>query len=242
MFAPSPLSTSPSSSAFPTSAGEEELPLNGYDLLTEVSSGGTLSSLFTILSLFTEDVRLSWDPAQTTTSNPPSQPATSTNTPRRRKPHRANSDVSALDLMPGEDSDRAESSVGDGGSTLGADSVGTATPAFNGGDAREDDRSATGGDYSYSRSSSYQGFRSEPDRGPKFTGGGGSGEERGTVARATGQSIASSLLYQLLTAELVYHSRHDSGRDSCGCVPSSDEKVPQGQCSHCPRSVHLSSS
>lgn len=34
--------------------------MNGYQLLNEVGSGGTLSSLFTILSLFTEDVPLSW--------------------------------------------------------------------------------------------------------------------------------------------------------------------------------------
>lgn len=34
--------------------------LNGYQLLNEVGSGGTLSSLFTILSLFTEDVKMSW--------------------------------------------------------------------------------------------------------------------------------------------------------------------------------------
>ncbi|KAJ3978131.1 hypothetical protein EV361DRAFT_875341 [Lentinula raphanica] len=33
---------------------------NGYQLLNEVGSGGTLSSLFTILSLFTEDVKISW--------------------------------------------------------------------------------------------------------------------------------------------------------------------------------------
>lgn len=92
-----------------------------------------------------------------------------------------------MDLMRGEDTDGAESSVGDGGSTLGPESVGTATPAFGAGDAYEDDRSTTGGDAGYSRSSSYQGYRSEPDRGPKFTGGGGSGEERGTVARATGK-------------------------------------------------------
>jgi lysophospholipid hydrolase len=34
--------------------------MKGYQLLNEVGSGGTLSSLFTILSLFTEDVRISW--------------------------------------------------------------------------------------------------------------------------------------------------------------------------------------
>ncbi|THV06596.1 patatin-domain-containing protein [Dendrothele bispora CBS 962.96] len=34
--------------------------MNGFQLLNEVGSGGTLSSLFTILSLFTEDVKMSW--------------------------------------------------------------------------------------------------------------------------------------------------------------------------------------
>ncbi|ESK92169.1 hypothetical protein Moror_4820 [Moniliophthora roreri MCA 2997] len=34
--------------------------MNGFQLLNEVGSGGTLSSLFTILSLFTEDVKISW--------------------------------------------------------------------------------------------------------------------------------------------------------------------------------------
>ena len=33
--------------------------MNGYQLMNEVGSGGTLSSLFTILSLFTEDVKIS---------------------------------------------------------------------------------------------------------------------------------------------------------------------------------------
>jgi lysophospholipid hydrolase len=34
--------------------------MNGYQLVNEVGTGGTLSSLFTILSLFTEDVKISW--------------------------------------------------------------------------------------------------------------------------------------------------------------------------------------
>ncbi|KAF7302953.1 Lysophospholipase NTE1 [Mycena kentingensis (nom. inval.)] len=38
----------------------EDENMNGYQLLNEVGSGGTLSSLFTILSLFTEDVKMSW--------------------------------------------------------------------------------------------------------------------------------------------------------------------------------------
>lgn len=49
--------------------------LNGYQLLNEVGSGGTLSSLFTILSLFTEDVQISWqeDPANLESLAVPSQ-------------------------------------------------------------------------------------------------------------------------------------------------------------------------
>ncbi|KAG9313970.1 hypothetical protein JVU11DRAFT_4745 [Chiua virens] len=34
--------------------------MNGYQLINEVGSGGTLSSLFSILSLFTEEIKLSW--------------------------------------------------------------------------------------------------------------------------------------------------------------------------------------
>ena len=41
----------------------DEEDMNGYQLLNEVGSGGTLSSLFTILSLFTEDVKISWQHA-----------------------------------------------------------------------------------------------------------------------------------------------------------------------------------
>jgi lysophospholipid hydrolase len=38
--------------------------MSGYQLLNEVGSGGTVSSLFTILSLFTEDVQLRWTEAE----------------------------------------------------------------------------------------------------------------------------------------------------------------------------------
>ncbi|KAH9929753.1 uncharacterized protein B0H18DRAFT_1084095 [Fomitopsis serialis] len=38
----------------------DEEDMNGYQLLNQVGSGGMLSSLFTILSLFTENVKLSW--------------------------------------------------------------------------------------------------------------------------------------------------------------------------------------
>lgn len=57
---------------------------NGYSLINEVSTGGTLSSLFSILSLFTEDVKLSW-------ATDDSEKGTS------KRLSRANSDVSQLD-------------------------------------------------------------------------------------------------------------------------------------------------
>lgn len=61
--------------------------LNGYQLMNEVGSGGTLSSLFTILSLFTENVNLAWPDEEVDEVRP--------DTPSRS---RANSDVSNLDL------------------------------------------------------------------------------------------------------------------------------------------------
>ncbi|WVQ65631.1 lysophospholipase NTE1 [Kwoniella botswanensis] len=60
VFAPdsSPLSRSTPSSPDPYNLNTSSF--NGYHLLNEVSTGGTLSSLFSILSLFTEDIKLSW--------------------------------------------------------------------------------------------------------------------------------------------------------------------------------------
>ncbi|KAI0304599.1 patatin-domain-containing protein [Russula brevipes] len=60
--------------------------MNGYGLMNEVGSGGTLSSLFTILSLFTEDVETSWQGCGV------SHGALS------GRSKRANSDVSQMDL------------------------------------------------------------------------------------------------------------------------------------------------
>ncbi|GMK53516.1 hypothetical protein CspeluHIS016_0101020 [Cutaneotrichosporon spelunceum] len=58
---------------------------NGYSLLNEVSTGGTLSSLFSILSLFTEDIKLPWDSVGREREG------------GSRQLSRANSDVSQLD-------------------------------------------------------------------------------------------------------------------------------------------------
>ncbi|KAF8910065.1 hypothetical protein CPB84DRAFT_1842725 [Gymnopilus junonius] len=73
--------------------------MNGYQLLNEVGSGGTLSSLFTILSLFTEDVQMSWQDDDTDVSlddiinlNENIPPLS------RQQRKRANSDVPPFDL------------------------------------------------------------------------------------------------------------------------------------------------
>lgn len=71
---------------------EEEM--NGYQLLNEVGSGGTLSSLFTILTLFTENVKLSWK-----ADEDGSPDATESHESIRR---RSNSDISQLDLRSPE--------------------------------------------------------------------------------------------------------------------------------------------
>jgi lysophospholipid hydrolase len=76
----------------------DEDDMNGYQLLNEVGSGGTLSSLFTILSLFTEDVPMSWqddDPQVTTNATAECEFETP---PIQHRTRRANSDVSHLDL------------------------------------------------------------------------------------------------------------------------------------------------
>ncbi|WWC62720.1 lysophospholipase NTE1 [Kwoniella dejecticola CBS 10117] len=74
---------------------------NGYHLLNEVSTGGTLSSLFSILSLFTEDVKLSWTPpneeeGEEVVNQDHDIARDDTLVPPRNK-SRANSDVSQLD-------------------------------------------------------------------------------------------------------------------------------------------------
>jgi lysophospholipid hydrolase len=80
----------------------DEEDTNGYQLLNEVGSGGTLSSLFTILSLFTEDVKMSWkdNNEQSRPISPVDSVGSSTaSVPNgRHRSQRADSDVSHLDL------------------------------------------------------------------------------------------------------------------------------------------------
>ncbi|KAF9055952.1 hypothetical protein BJ165DRAFT_1429740 [Panaeolus papilionaceus] len=71
--------------------------MNGYQLLNEVGSGGTLSSLFTILSLFTEDVQMSWQDEYPDVSSDDSHifNETGTASPPHMRRKRSNSDVLA---------------------------------------------------------------------------------------------------------------------------------------------------
>ncbi|KAF8433521.1 hypothetical protein L210DRAFT_3763514 [Boletus edulis BED1] len=75
--------------------------MNGYQLINEVGSGGTLSSLFNILSLFTDEIKLSWqeDAQHIPSSNLPIQ----LNLPQTRA-GRISTDVSHLDLASEESS------------------------------------------------------------------------------------------------------------------------------------------
>ncbi|RPD57124.1 patatin-domain-containing protein [Lentinus tigrinus ALCF2SS1-6] len=107
----------------PSGAWDEE-DMNGYQLLNQVGSGGTLSSLFTILSLFTENVKMSWQDGDRPDEHLDGHiPSPTTHAPLR---NRSNSDVSQLDLTavpltPGRRSRAA--SVSSSGSTIHAADV-----------------------------------------------------------------------------------------------------------------------
>jgi lysophospholipid hydrolase len=72
--------------------------MNGYELMNEVGSGGTLSSLFTILSLFTEDVKISWKNSGFTHGDGDDPGLNVLTVPHPGRSKRANSDVSHMDL------------------------------------------------------------------------------------------------------------------------------------------------
>lgn len=100
----------------------EEEDMNGYQLLNQVGSGGTLSSLFTILSLFTENVKISWQDGDRPDESL-EHIRSPTTRPLRTRSQRSNSDVSRLDLAetPGHRSRAA--SVSSSGSTIHAQDV-----------------------------------------------------------------------------------------------------------------------
>lgn len=106
---------------------------NGYQLLNEVGSGGTLSSLFTILSLFTEDVRMSWQ--ETDTEGPGQDTNQHVPLPQRTRIRRSDSDVSTIELEQHARSSSASSrsrsrrrSVSSSGSTVHGDHATLSSP------------------------------------------------------------------------------------------------------------------
>lgn len=75
---------------------DEDESSDGFQLLNEVGTGGTLSSLFNILSLLTEDVQISWQDNDNSEAGPDlasSEPSTI-----RNRMNRADSDVSHFNL------------------------------------------------------------------------------------------------------------------------------------------------
>lgn len=96
--------------------------MNGYQLLNEVGSGGTLSSLFTILSLFTEEVQMSWQDEYPNVSLDDMDPFSEGITmPKRPRTTRADSDVSSFDLgsrKPAQKTTTRRSSVSSTTSTV----------------------------------------------------------------------------------------------------------------------------
>jgi lysophospholipid hydrolase len=73
--------------------------MNGYQLMNEVGSGGTLSSLFTILSLFTEDVKIGSQHGGTHRDDDDvASDVLTVLSPGKGKRDRVNSDVSQVDF------------------------------------------------------------------------------------------------------------------------------------------------
>ena len=72
--------------------------MNGYQLMNEVGSGGTLSSLFTILSLFTEDVKIGFHNSGTHSDDDDDVAPDVVTVHRPGKGKRGDSDVSQIDF------------------------------------------------------------------------------------------------------------------------------------------------
>ena len=82
----------------------DEEDLNGYQLLNEVGAGGTLSSLFKILNLFTEHVQISWASDESPSEGQHSSSSSTYHSPGSNpayanfRSNRTISDVSTFDL------------------------------------------------------------------------------------------------------------------------------------------------
>ncbi|EMD42300.1 hypothetical protein CERSUDRAFT_110821 [Gelatoporia subvermispora B] len=105
----------------------EDEDMNGYQLLNQVGNGGTLSSLFTILSLFTENIQISWQDADRASEDFDITSPSSASSARTRL-RRSNSEISELDLttpidLPTSRARGRTASVSSSGSTVHAADV-----------------------------------------------------------------------------------------------------------------------
>lgn len=141
--------------------------MNGYQLLNEVGSGGTLSSLFTILSLFTEDVQMSWQDESPDVSSDDMPAFTSGRSIPKNRMRRANSDVSQFDLGSAEFAKQ----------TARRSSVSSATSTIHGGHKSSRAPSSTNSGYSTPATPT------PPIHQPRFIR--PTQEYKGVVARAT---------------------------------------------------------
>lgn len=100
---------------------------NGYQLLNEVGAGGTLSSLFKILNLFTEHVQISWASDDSPSEGQDSSSSSTYHSPGSFRPNRTVSDVSTLDL----DSRRGTSTSPSPHPTIRRESVSSSTSTIH---------------------------------------------------------------------------------------------------------------
>jgi lysophospholipid hydrolase len=101
--------------------------LNGYQLLNEVGAGGTLSSLFKILSLFTEHVQISWQNEDIASASQSPRPE------RSSRSQRSDSVVSLFDLNAGNSpsprtTHARRTSISSSGSTVHAQDASSPSP------------------------------------------------------------------------------------------------------------------
>ncbi|ODO05143.1 lysophospholipase NTE1 [Cryptococcus wingfieldii CBS 7118] len=149
-----------------SSPGPSGKPYNGYHLLNEVSTGGTLSSLFSILHLFTEDVKLSWN---STPADQQQSPQDSENLVPSVPMQRQNSDVSQFDMSATTSPTEVPSELQPNKPSRGrSSSMGTASDTVRGSEDGESDSFTTPSSPQRARSQS-ESIQSSPAPQPSTT-------------------------------------------------------------------------
>ncbi|KAI9444916.1 patatin-domain-containing protein [Lactarius indigo] len=102
----------------PRSGSWDNEDMNGYQLMNEVGSGGTLSSLFTILSLFTEDVKIGFQDGGIHSDDDDDEASGVLTVLRSGKGKRADSDASQIHVQYNQTERRRSPSVSSSSSTI----------------------------------------------------------------------------------------------------------------------------